>query len=174
MTRVFMDTEFLEDGRTIQLISIGLVKETGESYYAETPAAHRLCFGDQWLMDNVQPHLETKTDRQRRALGGDDTSVIKGKYQIANEIVEFVGPNPEFWAYYGDYDWVALCQLYGRMIDLPKTWPMLCLDVKQLMLMDGITERPIPELEGSHNALTDAYDALNLWLWTNGHNVVRV
>ena len=34
--------------------------------------------------------------------------------------------------YYADYDWVALCQLYGRMLDLPGRWPMFCRDLKQL------------------------------------------
>lgn len=161
--RIFFDTEFLEDGRTIQLISIGLVKENGEEYYAETPAARRLCFNDDWLMDNVLPHLETTILRPKEK---DYESVIKGKYQIANEIVEFCGPNPEFWAYYADYDWVVLCQLYGRMIDLPKTWPMYCKDFKQTVdefnSVGALFEPPYSveldkiDPEEEHNAITDA------------------
>lgn len=27
--------------------------------------------------------------------------------------------------YYADYDWVAFCQLFDRMIDLPKDFPKL-------------------------------------------------
>lgn len=29
-------------------------------------------------------------------------------------------PQPEFYGYYSDYDWVVFCSLFGRMIDLPK------------------------------------------------------
>jgi hypothetical protein len=38
--RIFYDCEFIEDGRTIDLISIGLIAEAGDEYYAvkaETP-----------------------------------------------------------------------------------------------------------------------------------------
>jgi len=41
--------------------------------------------------------------------------------------------NPEFYGYYADYDWVAFCWLFGNMIDLPKGFPMYCIDLKQLM-----------------------------------------
>lgn len=37
----------------------------------------------------------------------------------------------EFYAYYADYDWVLFCSLFGRMIDLPKGFPMYCNDLKQ-------------------------------------------
>lgn len=71
----------------------------------------------------------------------------KTNKQIAKEIKEFVGfPNyypknsvmrnmdttkPEFYGYYADYDWVAFCWLFGKMIDLPKGFPMYCIDLKQ-------------------------------------------
>jgi 3' exoribonuclease, RNase T-like len=32
--KIFYDTEFIEDGRTIDLISIGMVAEDGREYYA--------------------------------------------------------------------------------------------------------------------------------------------
>lgn len=40
--------------------------------------------------------------------------------------------NPEFYGYYADYDWVLFCSLFGRMIDLPKGFPMYCKDLKQM------------------------------------------
>lgn len=40
---------------------------------------------------------------------------------------------PTFYAYYADYDWVVFCWLFGRMIDLPKGFPMYCRDLKQMM-----------------------------------------
>jgi len=36
-----------------------------------------------------------------------------------------------FYAYYADYDWVVFAQLFGKMKDLPKGFPMYCKDLKQ-------------------------------------------
>ena len=40
---------------------------------------------------------------------------------------------PEFYGYYSDYDWVVFCWLFGKMIDLPKGFPMYCIDLKQTL-----------------------------------------
>lgn len=47
-----------------------------------------------------------------------------------------------FYAYYADYDWVAFCWLFGKMIDLPKEFPMYCNDLKQIL-----DEKAIKELD---------------------------
>lgn len=80
----FVDTEFYEDGKTIELISIGVVREDGAEYYAETWAAKALCQRSDWLVQNVLPHL---------------TGNCKSREEIAYELREFVGPSPELWAY---------------------------------------------------------------------------
>jgi hypothetical protein len=41
--------------------------------------------------------------------------------------------NVEFYGYYADYDWVAFCWLFGKMIDLPKGFPTYCVDLKQIL-----------------------------------------
>lgn len=41
--------------------------------------------------------------------------------------------NPEFYTYYGAYDWVVFCWLFGKMIDLPKGFPMYSKDLKELL-----------------------------------------
>jgi hypothetical protein len=103
----------------------------------------------------------------------------KSKKQIANEIKEFcIGDafdvkrlveetNPEFYAYYADYDWVVFCWLFGRMIDLPKGFPMYCKNLKQIMDERGYDKDwkrkycPDPIIE--HNALVDATWNLSLF-----------
>lgn len=65
----------------------------------------------------------------------------KTNKQIAKEIKEFVGYDlpeyhlngntPKFYGYFADYDWVAFCWLFGKMMDLPKGFPMYCKDLKQ-------------------------------------------
>lgn len=137
--RIYFDTEFIEDGKTIDLISIGLVREDGETYYAESFEAD-LTKANDWVKENVLVHLK-----------GDG----KPRKQIAAEILEFVGQSPEFWAYYAAYDWVALCQLYGCMIDLPKGWPMFCRDIIQLAKERGNPQLP-EQNSTEHHALADA------------------
>lgn len=39
----------------------------------------------------------------------------------------------EFYGYYSAYDHVALCWLFGKMMDLPKGFPMYTRDLKQVM-----------------------------------------
>lgn len=147
--KFWFDTEFYEDGKSIELISIGVVSDDGREYYAETPGAYNLSGRSDWLLENVRPHLR----------GGFTT---KARSNIAREIVEFAGERPEIWAYYADYDWVALCQLYGRMIDLPKGWPMFCRDVKQLCVSMG--DPKLPKQSGTeHDALADARWTKEAW-----------
>ncbi len=42
-------------------------------------------------------------------------------------------PQPEFYGYYADYDWVIFCWIFGKMIDLPNGFPMYCRDLKQML-----------------------------------------
>lgn len=134
--RIWFDTEFIEDGKTIELLSIGMVREDGWRYYAEPLEADLSKAGD-WVKANVLPHLS-----------GDKTP----RAQIAREIVEFAGADPEFWAYFASYDWVALCQIFGTMMDLPKGWPMYVRDFKVLA---GPAFKMPPGTQ-EHNALADA------------------
>jgi hypothetical protein len=151
--RIWFDTEFIEDGKTINLISIGMVREDGKELYLQNIDAD-YSKANRWVMDNVVRHLEP-------------LSTGKSRDYIAAEIVIFAGEKPEFWAYYADYDWVVLCQLYGRMIDLPSGWPMYCRDLKQLADERGVR---LPEQTSQeHHALADArwVRESHLWLETN-------
>lgn len=135
--RIYFDTEFIEDGKTLDLISIGLVREDGKTYYAESEEAD-LTKADQWIRDNVLVSLTGET---------------KPRAVIAEEIKAFAGEDAEFWAYYAAYDWVGLCQLYGRMMDIPEGWSRFCRDLKQKAMEKGIRT---PQDDGIHNALGDA------------------
>ena len=143
--KVWFDTEFIEDGKTIDLISIGLVREDGHGLYIEN-AECDLSRASDWVKGNVIPHLVGERAQMSRA-------------DMRQAVVDFCGDSPEFWAYYADYDWVALCQLFGTMMDLPTGWPMFCLDLKQACFVRGN-----PRLPGKscteHHALSDA-----IWVW---------
>lgn len=138
--KYFLDTEFIEERGSIELISIGLKCEDGRKYYAVSDEFNE-CGANKWVEEYVLPLI------------GD--SPRKANNVIAKEVRGFIGNDtPDFWGYYCDYDWVVFCWLFGTMMDLPKNFPMYCNDIKQLMMSTG-TEK-IPDPEGEHNALIDA------------------
>jgi hypothetical protein len=163
--KIFYDTEFIEDGRTIDLISIGMVCEDGREYYAASRdmPAKRIVKHD-WLMANVWPGLPRLFGDARIHAGRRNPLALdwqhpdlKRRGQIADEVRDFIQATPavELWAWYGAYDHVALCQLWGTMMDLPKGVPMFTNDLKQEC--DRLGNPAMPEqADGQHNALADA------------------
>ncbi|SEE51387.1 3'-5' exoribonuclease domain-containing protein [Bradyrhizobium lablabi] len=147
--RYWFDTEFIEDGKTIDLLSIGIVAEDGRELYLENLSADVSRASD-WVRENVIAHL----DMVKHGVAHEE---------IGPKVLAFVGADkPEIWAYYADYDWVAMCQLFGTMMDLPKGWPMYCRDVKQLC--DAVGNPKLPE-QGTqeHNAIEDARWTRQAW-----------
>ena len=160
--KYFIDTEFIESGpsRPIELISIGIVCEDGREFYRQSSE-----FDPSHASDWVRQNVLSKLDGPR----GEYHSLS----EIASAVVEFVHPpfpqwpaemspserdrfrSIEFWGYYADYDWVVFCQIFGTMMDLPKGFPMFCMDIKQLCDERGNPGLP-KQGKGEHNALADA------------------
>lgn len=170
--RIFLDTEFVEDGRTIDLISVGMVSETGQSFYRQNANAD-LRKANSFVRDYVIPKLTPCPGGHppKSHMSGPcpySGCDWKPTYHLKREIVEWVklqctpGEKPEFWGYYADYDWVVLCQLYGPMIALPTGWPMYCRDLKQLC--DDLGNPDLPaEGKSEHNSLADAWWNARAW-----------
>ncbi len=154
-TRYFLDTEFYEDGVTIDLISIGVVCDDGREFYAVNQDA-KLHLVSPWVRNNVLPQLPPYA---AAAVGPRAApSPWRPRSAIAEGLRSFVlenGTPIEFWGYYADYDWVVLAQLFGTMMGLPNHFPKYCLDLKQLSHMLGGPRHPKQET-GEHNALADA------------------
>jgi hypothetical protein len=158
-TRYWMDTEFIENGKTIDLISIGIVCEDGREFYAENMECN-LFAASEWVAENVIKHLWSR--QQEKApynlfikeglVGG-----LMTRQDISTGVNRFCDPEthgkPEFWGYYADYDWVVFCQLFGTMMMLPKGFPMCCNDIKQLA--GDIDLNAVPQ-KNEHHALADA------------------
>jgi len=166
VTAIDYDLEFLEDGRTIELISIGMVCDDGREYYAvnrDMPV--RRIRKHKWLMENVVPHLPKPhgdwiLHMPKRWLFNYRDPAVKPRKQIADEVMDFIratGPDVQLWANYGAYDHVCLAQLWGRMIDLPDGVPMFTNDIQQERARQGLAWDDLPKQEGNeHNALADA------------------
>lgn len=143
--KYFFDTEFNEDGKTIDLISIGIVAADGREYYAVSNEFDPDKCND-WVKANVLPLLPPKDTWKSRDL-------------IRAEVTEFCsarGQRPEFWSYCSAYDWVVLCWLYGAMANLPKGWPWYCNDLMQWRNQLGDPGQPPKAAGVEHDALQDA------------------
>lgn len=176
--KYFYDTEFLEDGRTIELISIGIVSQDGREYYAiNRDAPWDRIQKDEWLMKNVVPSLDVFTLK-----GSFQQYRTTPKKDIAAQVHEFITrwvSNPiELWADYAAYDHVALCQLWGRMVDLPTGVPMFTNDIQQEAARLGLDDGRLPDtvpITGwgnsgahvEHNALYDAQLCQVRWEFLN-------
>ncbi len=137
--------------------------------------------------DYKNPHLGEKIDDGRwLKFNYKSLKWLIGKYgksnkQIAEEILYFCSNTyfdktgfdlkeaskyklydnfkPEFYGYYSDYDWVVFCWLFGKMIDLPKGFPMFAFDIQQQIEEYNIDKKllleNIPQIN-CHNSLQDA------------------
>jgi hypothetical protein len=159
VTKVFLDAEFLDDGRLIEPVSLAMVSETGAEYYAVfTDGGVDRAVRDEWLRANVVPHLPVVLTPPGWAwdTAHPDYQRVRPRARIAAEVRAFIAgqPDPEIWAYYSPYDAVVLCQLYGPMSELPPEVPMFTRDLMQEADRIGGT---LPEqAPPAHHALLDA------------------
>lgn len=164
LMRVYYDSEFEESFGSVDVISMGFVREDGQELYFVLNDFNTLSVvRNEWLMKNVMSSIDhVEITSHITGLGTpvkdlvitDKAAVTKGQArQLILEFVEDIWP--EFWAWYGAYDHVALCSLFGRMIDLPGRFPMFTHDLKQLHKELGAPRMPL-QPAGLHNALDDA------------------
>jgi hypothetical protein len=160
--RYFYDCEFIEDGRTIDLVSIGVVDEYGREFYAiSTEFDDRAAIP--WVRRNVLDQLPSPAHPAWRS-----------RTRIRDELHEFLmeplgGPGGgrgsnrlELWAWYAAYDHVALAQLWGSMTALPREIPRFTKDLRQRW--DDLGRPALPNAAADrHDALVDARHNLARW-----------
>lgn len=163
--KIFYDFEFKESKGKLDVISGGFVREDGrELYFVLDDFDTDAVLSDWWLMKNVMSsikhevvpsHVSISNEVVKELIVTDENLVSRSSARImlldfTNDII------PEWWAWYGAYDHVSLCSIMGRMVDLPKNWPMYTLDLKQLHRTKGYCDVTIKQAPGKHNALEDA------------------
>ncbi|MGH8794914.1 MAG: polyadenylate-specific 3'-exoribonuclease AS [Stackebrandtia sp.] len=156
--RYFYDCEFIEDGVTIDLVSIGVVDERGREFYAVS-AEFDESKAIPWVRKNVLEKLPPPSDQawQMRKKIRDDL------YEFLTEPMRGASKGRiELWAWYGAYDHVVLAQLWGPMPALPRAIPRMTKDLKQLWDELGRPSLP-PAPADQHSALADARHNLARW-----------
>ena len=156
--RYFYDCEFIEDGRLVDLVSIGVVDEHGREFYAVSTE-----FDDTRALPWVRKHVLEK-------LPSPGSPAWRSRERIRDELFEFlteplrtgVDEEIELWAWYAAYDHVALAQLWGAMPALPREIPRFTKDLRQLW--DDLGQPRLPAADADrHDALVDARHNLARW-----------
>lgn len=180
---IAFDFEFIENGRTIDPISVGLSHIDGRRYYAifkefkESKASP-------WVKENVisklPPRFVNPVYESPRLL--EESLAWKSREAIRLDILRFVGSqSPEFWGNYCAHDFVLLGQVMGTreqegwatcflnwmsgtktiplhnpMVECwPDGWPYFAHDIQSLRSHLGNPEIDLPE-PTEHIAIQDA------------------
>ncbi len=151
--KFFYDCEFIEDGRTIELVSIGVVAEDGREFYAVSTAFDPSKAID-WVKKNVLDKLPSPADPAWRSLS-----------RIRDDLFAFLlepGEPIELWAWMASYDHVVLAQLWGDMRALPSAIPRFTHELRQRWEDAG--SPPLPSAPNDkHDALADARHNIARW-----------
>lgn len=171
--KVFFDTEFTGLHKNTTLVSIGLVVESGPTFYAE--------LGDfdysqvnKWIQKNVIDNLRFhgKGEKGWCNCSTQDAKTLKAATEVyghssfvAGCLAEWLGRfhQVEMWSDCLAYDWVLFCHLWGHAFAIPDNIYYIPLDICTLFKMRGIDpDINREEFAGmtedalKHNALWDA------------------
>ena len=173
MIKLLLDTEFTGLHQKTTLVSLALVAETGEEFYAEFTDYDKNQVDD-WLVENVIAKLFLNDTNQSHKLNKmrikGNRSEIKSALLIWLE--QFINekeilPNLQIWTDVPHYDWVLFCELFGGARNIPKQIHFKALDLSTLMFAKGLDinkplmdfmdkNEKLPDDYRLHNALSDA------------------
>ena len=153
MRTYFFDTEFTGLRKDTTLISIGIVSDTGDRFYAElTDYDEGMC--DEWIEKNVLDHLVLSGNAElEESLAADNktTTVIGSKADVCCELMEWLEMDANFDSDYAavfvsdvsHYDMVLLIDLLaGNAMKLPEFITPACHDINQdIATMLDISEK---------------------------------
>jgi len=166
--KVFFDSEFTGLRQDTTLISIGLVAEDGNMFYAEFTDYDRTQVYE-WLQENVINNLwlSNPNHPQPAYLGqGKLVTCLGERTTISAALRQWLSQweRVEMWADIIPFDWVLLCELLGGIFNFPPNLSYICYDICTLLKMKGFepmtTNREefvgFTGVENKHNALYDA------------------
>ena len=163
-TKIFFDCEFTGLHQNTSLISIGLVAETGETFYAELTDYNKSQIDD-WLQDNVIANLLIK-ENSTVGLDYPNTRIVIGAIpSVKLYLTEWLSKfgEIEIWSDCLSYDWVLFNQIFGHAFNIPDNVYYIPFDICTLFKVVGIdpdiSREEFSEYPGEskkHNALHDA------------------
>lgn len=165
---LFLDTEFTGLKQSAELISLALVSEEEEWFYAEFADYHTAALSD-WHREHVLPHLFLGQGERPGYAGGNGTATRGNRAEVREALEGWLAQfgKIEAWADVPAYDWVLFCELFGGALHLPENIFYIPFDFATLLKAHGLDpDTPRESLaeswakrhEGAkHNALYDAF-----------------
>ena len=160
--RVYYDLEFLDTGRALDVISIGMIDDQGTTFYgvnSEMPDWQ--IRRHPWLMANVVPHLPQRGNQPKHWLYDHLGPNVMTRTMLARSVHKYLvgglgGRELQLWAWYAAFDHVGLSWLFGSMGEHPDGIPMWTNDLRQEV--ERVGNPTLPDVPGltAHNALDDA------------------
>lgn len=161
--KIFWDCEFTGLHQNTTLISIGLVTEDGQEFYAEFDDFDRRQV-DQWIQENVIDRLWLPDDFVLEVT--ENLWRIKGpRAKVQQYLFRWLRQREaaiEMWSDCLAYDWVLFCDLFGGALSIPDCVYYIPFDLCTLLKIKGID----PDInreeyagltsDWKHNALWDA------------------
>jgi hypothetical protein len=165
--KLYLDSEFTGLHQHSTLISLGLITETGKTFYAE--------FNDYdksqvtpWIKNNVIKNLKfnnykTKITHPSKK----DTNIKDSTEVIRSELLKWLESfytQFEIWSDLLPYDWVLFCELFGGALNIPSCIYYIPFDLCTLFEINNIDPdinreefAGVTLTKRKHNALFDAY-----------------
>ena len=171
--KVFFDTELTGLHQDTKLISIGLISEDNQTFYAENCSfMDGFTCGDdrEWCESNLTPNLKfygnTTKGYNNSFIGLNEPSEVFGElWLIKDSLEDWLSRfnSVELWSGCLSYDFVLFNQLWGHAFEIPKNVYYIPFDICTVFKMKGIDPGTSREefsgmTEGAekHNALWDA------------------
>lgn len=173
VTKLFFDTEFTGLHQKTTLISIGIVSEFGDTFYAELTDYDKSQV-DGWLKENVIDNLRfnERPDFYKIAqISGSKgySFELKGtKEDLRKHLSDWLSnfDKIQVWSDCLSYDWVLFCDIFGHAFSVPSNVYYIPFDICPLLLEkvgDADISRENYAFDGNvpsdavkHNALWDA------------------
>lgn len=176
---LFFDCEFTGLHKNTTLISIGIVSEDHQTFYAEfTDYDKTQC--DNWIKENVISNLlSTKPEIWEKGVA--DTQIVGNKQEVVYALKKWLKrfDSVQFVSDVCHYDFVLLIDLFGSAWDLPDNVNPACYDINQEIAREfEISQKEVFEadreyivfcLSGQgvrgekHNALCDAVVIMRIY-----------
>ncbi len=165
MAEIFFDTEFTGLHQFTTLVSIGLIAETGASFYAELEDYDQSQIDD-WLKENVISELYLKHGLHYPDPKDYGTVQFRGTLrEVKSVLVDWLSrfPDIQMWSDTLAYDWVLFNHIFGHAFNIPKNIYYIPFDIATLFKIKGVDPdvnreefAGLDDQGRKHNSLWDA------------------
>jgi len=182
--KVFFDTEFTGLHKDTTLISIGLISESGKTFYAEF-TDYDGSQVDEWIQEHVINNLKFNYQGKFFTVRDGNMEVHHDKYHIRKQLAEWFEQfdTVELVSDVCHYDMVLLIDIFGHAFKLPSNVNPACHDINQdIARYFNLTEREafdysreeivMGKIPGDkHNSLYDAKVIREIYHAVSGESV---